>query len=147
MKVHRYNRSGPACYGQCPEGTECVPSYDPYGSSVYECRDTEEDLLWYGRSGRDWAHTVDPRNCVYGLGCKAGAMSRRARQMAFYPTTKRRAEFETVTQQVTKHHRSPWGSNDPISARRGKRIRTTGKNPDVEVLSYPRTVTYELVEE
>jgi hypothetical protein len=145
--IHRYSRSGPACRGECPEGTRCVPSYDPHGPSAYECRDKRQLLVWEQRPDRDWAHTVDPRGCVYGLGCRAGKMGRRARQMAHYPATRHRAKVETETHEVINHWRSPWGSNDPISERRGKRIRKTGPNTDVSVEGHQRTRTWEWVEE
>jgi len=67
--------------------------------------------------------------------------------MAHYPTARRRAKIETETHKVIDHWRSPWGSNDPISERRGRRIRKTGPNADVSVEGHKRTRTWEWVEE
>ena len=65
-------------------GSECRPIYQSGGPSAYACVPSEDPAVAHVSYVRHWAHTVDPRGCRSGLGCRSGAMGRRRAHLAGY---------------------------------------------------------------
>jgi len=82
-----FKRSGQGCGSYCDHlpGSECRPIYQAGGPSAYACVPSKHPAVAHVSHVRHWAHTVDPRGCRSGLGCRSGAMSRRRAQLASYP--------------------------------------------------------------